>query len=171
MNKIEKEISNGLQVLPAFPLVLVTVAQNIMPAAGFHFYSFAPQPSVMVGIMPEHQTCSLINSYREFGINLPTKEQIEIVRVCGSTSGKNEDKYRLSGVTPFKGKHIASYLIAECPVNLECSVVYEIPYPGSHRWFIGQVQAVHVAPEYSRDQALTYWSKEFRSMGEVLALR
>ncbi len=171
MNKVEKEISTGLQTLPAFPLVLVTVAQNIMPAAGFHFYSLGPQPSVMVGIKPEQHTCSLINTYREFGINLPTKDQIEIVRICGSVSGKNEDKYRLSGVTPFKGKHISSYLIEECPVNLECSVVYEIPVPGSHRWFIGQVQAVHVASDYTRDHALTYWSKEFRSMGEVLALR
>jgi len=39
---------------------------------------------------------------------------------------------------------------------------------GSHQWFIGEVKAVHMDETYQRDQALMYWNKEFRKVGEQL---
>ncbi|HHU61633.1 MAG TPA: hypothetical protein GXZ55_06730 [Natronincola sp.] len=39
-------------------------------------------------------------------------------------------------------------LVADCPVNLECKVVHEVEYNGSHRWFIGEIQAVHIKDNY-----------------------
>jgi flavin reductase (DIM6/NTAB) family NADH-FMN oxidoreductase RutF len=165
--KIERDLFEGVFALPAFPVVLVTVNRNIMTAAAFHFYSFEP-PCVMVGIIPENLTFTLISEKREFGINIPTKEQLDIVRICGSTSGRTEDKFTQAGVTPQKGKVIDSLMIAECPVNIECNVVHEIQFEGSHRWFIGQIQAVHIDEDYTRDKALMYWLAEYRSVGEVL---
>ena len=102
MMKIEKKLFEGLYALPAFPIVLVTVDKNIMTAAAFHFYSFDP-PSIMVGIRPEALTFTLISEKREFGINIPTKEQIDIVRICGSISGREENKFGKAGVTLQKG--------------------------------------------------------------------
>jgi flavin reductase (DIM6/NTAB) family NADH-FMN oxidoreductase RutF len=98
----------------------------------------------MVGIRPENLTFILIAEKREFGINIPTKEQLDIVRLCGSISGRTEDKFVKTGLTPQKGKVIDSFLIAECPVSIECNVVHEIEFEGSHRWFIGQIQTVHI---------------------------
>lgn len=122
----------------------------------------------MVGIRPENLTFDLISELHEFGVNIPAKEQLEIVRVCGSTSGREEDKFATAGITPQQPKVIGSFLIKECPVNLECSVVHQIEFKGTHRWFIGQIQAVHIDPEYSRDRALMYWLTEYRSVGEVI---
>ena len=167
MLKQEKEPMEGLNALPSFPVVLVTIVRNIMTAAAFHFYSFIP-PSVMVGIRPENYTFKLISEKKEFGINIPTKEQINIARICGSVSGKNEDKFEKNGLTPFKGKVIDSYLINDCPVNIECKVVHEIKFNGTHRWFIGEIKNVHIDENYSRDKALMYWLTEYRSVGEVL---
>lgn len=167
MTKTEKDLFDGILALPSFPVVLVTVDRNIMTAAAFHFYSFEP-PSVMVGIIPKNLTYELIRENGEFGINIPTSDQLDITDICGSVSGRKKDKYKEAGLTPLKGKVIDSNLIAECPVNLECRVVNEINYDGTHRWFIGEILTVHVDQDYTRDKALMYWLGEFRSVGEIL---
>jgi flavin reductase (DIM6/NTAB) family NADH-FMN oxidoreductase RutF len=123
---------------------------------------------VMVGIMPEKHSYLLLNREKEFGINVPRADQLELVRYCGKVSGRNTKKYLEAKVTPRKGSVIRGYLIEECPLNLECVVVHQVDYKGSHQWFIGEVKAVHVDETYQRDQALMYWNKEFRKVGELL---
>jgi flavin reductase (DIM6/NTAB) family NADH-FMN oxidoreductase RutF len=168
MKELVADLSQGVWALPPFPLVLVTVARNIMTAGAFHFYSFEP-PSVMVGIMPERYTCELIDREKEFGVNIPTTEQIALVRTCGSVSGRDgSDKYRKAGVTPFRGTRIKSTLIQECPLNIECVVVHKVDFVGTHQWYVGEIQAVHVADTYTRDQALMFWGGEYRKVGEFL---
>lgn len=167
MTKEEKELFDGILALPSFPVVLVTVERNIMTAAAFHFYSFEP-PCVMVGVILENLTYELIRGKREFGINIATADQIEIAEICGSVSGRSQDKFKKTGLTPLKGKVIESFLVEECPVNLECRVVHEIDYEGTHRWFIGEVKAVHIDSTYTRDKALMYWLNEYRSVGKIL---
>jgi flavin reductase (DIM6/NTAB) family NADH-FMN oxidoreductase RutF len=168
--KIQNEPFQGILALPAFPVVLVTVDRNIMTAAAFSFYSFEP-PCVMVGIMPENLTFDLISERGEFGINIPAKEQIEAVRICGSRSGRDGDKFIEAGLTTQRGSVIDSCLIAECPVSLECKVVHRIQFMGSHAWFIGQIKAVQIEEGYARDQALMYWLQEYRAVGEVLPVK
>ena len=160
MSKIARNLLRGIQVL-RFPIVLVTVDRNIMTAGAFSFYSAKP-PCVMVGIKPENYTFELIMQNREFGINIPTKQQFNIVRFCGSVSGRNVDKFSVTGVTPQKNKVIKSLLIKECPANLECKVVHQISYKGSHRWFIGQIVAVHTKHNFSKNQALSH--DEYRNL-------
>ena len=167
--KNENDLMMGVWALPSFPIVLVTVEKNIMTAGAFHFYSFDP-PSVMVGIIPKRYTYELIAKEGEFGINIPRADQIELVRVCGSVSGREvEDKYHKAGVTPFEGEAIKSCLIKECPVNIECKVVHQVGFKGSHQWFIGEIEAVHVDEDYEREQALMFWIGEYRRVGEFLA--
>jgi flavin reductase (DIM6/NTAB) family NADH-FMN oxidoreductase RutF len=167
MTKLEKKRFDGIYALPAFPLVLVTVERNIMTAAAFSFFSFDP-PCVMVGIRPENLTFELITEKGEFGINLPSKEQLEAVRLCGSVSGRSTNKFVQAGLTPQKGNVISSFLIAECPVSLECRVVHQVPFRGSHVWFVGEIEAVQIKEGYQRDQALMYWLGEYRGVGEVV---
>jgi flavin reductase (DIM6/NTAB) family NADH-FMN oxidoreductase RutF len=165
---VTDDLSKAIWALPPFPVVLVTVARNIMTAGAFHFYSFDP-PSVMVGIIPEKYTYELVNRENEFGINIPTTDQIELVRTCGSVSGRDvDDKYSMAGVTPFQGTKINSCLIKECPVNIECMVVHKIAFRGTHQWFVGEIQAVHIDETYSRDQPLMFWSREYRAVGKFL---
>lgn len=125
----------------------------------------------MVGIRPANLTCALISEKGEFGINIPTREQLDIVRACGSVSGREGDKFARAGITPQQATVIDSYLVAECPVNIECRVVHRIRYAGTHNWFIGQIEAVHIDTAYMRDDALMYWLTEYRSVGEVLLKR
>jgi flavin reductase (DIM6/NTAB) family NADH-FMN oxidoreductase RutF len=124
---------------------------------------------ILVGIIPDKYTYELIKEQKEFGINIPRVEQIELVRFCGSVSGRDvDDKYSKAGVTPFEGVKIKSYMVKECPVNIECEVVHQVDFEGTHQWFVGEVKAVHVDEEYERDQALMFWSGEYRRVGEFL---
>ena len=118
--------------------------------------------------MKRLETNVLINKMNEFGINIPRQDQIGLVHICGSVSGRDADKYDKAGVTPFNGVAIKSSLIKECPLNIECQVVHKVNFPGSHQWFIGEVKAVHLDDTYARDQALMFWSGEYRSVGEFL---
>lgn len=167
MKIVRDNLFDGITALPSFPVIFVTVEKNIMVAAAFHFYSFKP-PSVMVGIKPEKYTYELISSMKEFAINIPNKDQLEKIHICGSVSGRNEDKYEKSSFTSQKGEKIDSYIIKECPVNLECKVVHEISYEGSHKWFIGEIKSVHIDDKYSRSNALMFWLGQFRSVGEII---
>ena len=167
MAKTGRDPFEGIRALPAFPLVLVTVGRNIMTAAAFSFYSFKP-PCVMVGILPENLTFELISEKGEFGINIPTTDQIDVARTCGSVSGRTEDKFAKAGLTLQAGQAIDSALIAECPVSLECRVVHKVEFGGSHRWFVGEILAVQIEEGYTRDQALMFWPSEYRSVGQVV---
>jgi flavin reductase (DIM6/NTAB) family NADH-FMN oxidoreductase RutF len=168
MKKPEADLSKAIRALPSFPIVLVTVGRNIMTVGAFHFYSLDP-PSVMIGIMPKRYTYELINDYNEFGISIPKADQTELVRLCGSLSGREvADKYKEAGVTPMRSSVIRSCLIEECPVNIECEVVHKVDFPGTHQWYVGEIRAVHIDEDFERDQALMFWAGEYRKVGEFL---
>jgi len=168
MKNADTDLLNGIWALPPFPVILVTVDYNIMTAGAFHFYSANP-PAVMVGILPGNHTYELIIREKEFGINIPTADQIELVHTCGTISGRDvDDKYSKAGVTSFQGTKIRSHLIKECPVNIECAVVHTIDFKGTHQWFIGEIKAVHIDDTYTRDQALTFWGGEYRKVGGLV---
>lgn len=168
MKRLEQDVSAGIWALPSFPVVLVTAGENAMTAGAFHFYSFDP-PSVMVGIMPDKHTHSLITEYGDFGINIPRVDQIQAVRICGSISGRDvPDKLAKAGLSRFKGMAISSCLIEECPLNIECEVAHKLEYKSSHQWFVGEIKAVHRDEGYEPDQALMYWGRAYRRVGEFL---
>ncbi len=165
--KIQKEPIDAIHALPAFPAVLVTVAKNIISVAAFSFCSFDP-PMIMIGIIPENYSYELIKREKSFAVNIPRHDQFEIVKTCGSVSGRTADKYSRAGITPLKAKKISGYIIKECPVNIECSVLSEYNCNGSHIWFIGRIESVQIEEDYKREQALMFWLGQYRKVGEII---
>ncbi len=157
----------GLAALPNFPVILLTCGDNVMAAVSFHYYSTRPV-CVQVGVRVDNLTHKLIVEKKEYGVNFPTTAMMPLVRHVGEVSGRVEDKWAATGLTRQPATVISSVLVAECPLNLECRVVHQVQYEGSHRWFIGQVEAVHIDESYNPDHALLYWMQEFRAAGPVL---
>ncbi len=60
---------------------------------------------------------------RECVISIPTVDLIDQVVGVGTCSGADTDKFEKFGLTPVKGKHVASPLIKECLANIECKVI------------------------------------------------
>ncbi len=101
---------------------------------------------VIVGlaIVPSRYSYELIKASGEFGVNLPTAAMAKAVDRCGTCSGRDVgDKFAHVGLTPMPASKIRPPLVAECPVNLECTLIDIIP-AGDHDLFRGEVVAQHV---------------------------
>lgn len=100
-----------------------------------------------IAIAPMRYSHELISREGEFVANLPPASLWPRVWGCGQCSGRATDKFREFNLTPLPAVHVRPPLIAECVMNIECKVVKQ-ELIGDHELFAGEVQAVHVSPEY-----------------------
>jgi flavin reductase (DIM6/NTAB) family NADH-FMN oxidoreductase RutF len=112
----------------------------------------------------------LLKQTQEFVVNLPTAELLAQVGYCGEVSGREVDKFTETGLSRQKSLKVEAPGIEECPINFECRVMREVRL-GDHTWFIGEVLACQVAPDYDKGDAILYWGGEYRRPGEILGRR
>ncbi|MCY3018387.1 MAG: flavin reductase family protein [Planctomycetota bacterium] len=106
--------------------------------------SIADPVIVGLAIMPSRYSYELIKRCGEFTVNFPTAEMTEVVDRCGSVSGRKVgNKFAYAGLTALPSTLVKPPIVAECPVNLECTLVDIIP-AGDHDLFRGRVVAQHV---------------------------
>ncbi len=98
-------------------------------------------PMVSISVRPSRHSYALIKERGEFAINLPTRDLVRSTDLCGTLSGRRVDKFVSAGLTAVPASAIATVIIAECPVNIECRVVQILPL-GSHDLFLARVVAV-----------------------------
>ncbi|MCR4428240.1 MAG: flavin reductase family protein [Caldiserica bacterium] len=88
----------------------------------------------------------LLRKSGEFGINVPSFNQAEKVWRCGKTSGREEDKFALTGFSREKGEAIKAPMIKEAIAWLECQLFEDKPF-GDHRLIVGKVLRARVKEE------------------------
>jgi flavin reductase (DIM6/NTAB) family NADH-FMN oxidoreductase RutF len=66
---------------------------------------------------------------------------------CGVRSGKDQDKFTVTGLHKEAATQVASPMIMESPLSIECRVTDIIPL-GSHDMFISEILAVNVDSQY-----------------------
>jgi len=129
-----------------------------------------------ISIRPERYSYSIIQSSREFVINLTTKELVYATDWSGVKSGKDFDKFQTLGLTKEKASIVKAPLIKESPVNIECKVK-EIKELGSHHMFISEVVAVDADDKYfdsnnkfclEESHLITYSHGKYFTLGEEL---
>lgn len=169
MKGVEPDASQALRLFPGFPCVLVTTGENIITVAMVHIFSFSP-PLLGIGISPHRYSYGVLKSTGEFVVNLPTSKLLSQVGYCGEYSGREVDKFAKTGLSRQNSLRVSTPGIEECPVNLECKVVKELEL-GDHTWFIGEVLACRVSPDYEKGDAILYWGGEYRRPGEILGRR
>ena len=79
-------------------------------------------------------------------------------RYLGSKSGRDEDKFEAMDIRWKDAEYVNAPILTECPVSIECSVV-ESFQPGTHEFFVGKVEAVHVDEEYLDEKGNILWDK------------
>jgi flavin reductase (DIM6/NTAB) family NADH-FMN oxidoreductase RutF len=164
-------------VLPV-PVALITVAQpdgpgNIITLAWVGAVCSAP-PMLSISVRPSRYSYELLRRSNEFVVNLPRADQVALVDQCGIVSGKDTDKFALTGFHPVKAANVAAPLIEECPINLECVTRHRLSL-GVHDLFIGEIVAVHFNEDVvdghgrldkSRLDPLAYADGEYWTLGE-----
>ena len=142
-----KEIWRPGNMLYPVPAVMVSCAgkegrTDIITVAWTGTVCSSP-PMVSISIRPERFSYHMIRETGEFVVNLTTEKLVRAADLCGVKSGRDTDKWKLTGLTPGKASRVAAPLIAESPVNIECRVTEVLPL-GSHHMFLGEVAAVQV---------------------------
>ena len=119
-------------------------AANLMTAGAISHACRTP-PMLGVAVGHSRHTYQIMSRADGFVVNVPSRDQAEIVDLCGSVSGRDTDKYRACGLTPLPSTKIPSPGIAEFPINIECAMRNAVEL-GSHTFFFGEIVAVHSSP-------------------------
>lgn len=146
MKEKEKEEVTGMiyRLLHPRNTILVTCIDkngkpNIITLAWSMPISMKPA-IVGISIAPARYSHNLIAETREFAINIPARDVARQTLYCGRVSGRNVEKFKVSGLTPIPAKKIKAPLIKECMAHLECRVTQQLTV-GDHTLFIGEVVA------------------------------
>jgi len=105
--------------------------------------SNAEPPMITISVRPMRASHDMIDSHREFVVNIPRPAMEVVSDFVGTTTIGETDKWAETGLTRLNATKVQSPLLAECPVNIECSVIQSVRLP-SHTLFIAEVVALHV---------------------------
>ena len=145
----EKESWKGSVITAPLPPALVSCGSaekpNVLTVAWTGVLCTRP-PVTYISLRPERYSYDIIRQSGEFVINLPTDALVRAVDLCGVKSGRDTDKFALTGLTPVPAFSVSAPMIAECPVSIECKVREMIPL-GSHDMFMADITGVAAAKE------------------------
>jgi flavin reductase (DIM6/NTAB) family NADH-FMN oxidoreductase RutF len=99
-------------------------------------------PMVTISLRQSRHSHAIVLKTKEFVVNIPTSNQREAVEMCGTSSGRDIDKFTATGLARLPSSVVAAPLIAECPINLECKVRHVLPL-GSHDLFVAEIVKTH----------------------------
>jgi flavin reductase (DIM6/NTAB) family NADH-FMN oxidoreductase RutF len=119
--------------------------QNVMTAEWVHHISYSPA-IIMISIHGHDATAENIMESKEFGVNIASEEQIDLIGVAGHSTGKEVDKFSMLkelGVEFYKAKEIDAHMIKGAALNLECKVLKQETM-GDHVIFAGEVVAISI---------------------------
>jgi len=177
----KQSVEPGTHLYPV-PAVMVSCADentkaNIITIAWTGVVSSQP-PTVGIGVRPSRYSYDLIRESGEFVVNLPDDQLLAELDYCGVVSGRDLDKFSVTGLTQVSPDLLQSApLIDECPVSLECEVVKRVSLK-SHDYFIGRVVRTHVAKQWAGDdgsvvplpeEMVSYASGTYYSLGRPMA--
>lgn len=154
-------------LMAPLPPVLVSCGTmenpNVMTAAWTGVLCSDPV-LVYVSLRPSRYSHEIISQTKEFVINLPTVTLAKQVDMCGVKSGRNVNKFELTGLTAAPCFKIAAPQVAESPISLECRVL-EIKRlgtedkPATHDMFLAEVLSVNVDEEYLDENGALHLEK------------
>lgn len=178
---MKKELTPYPAVFPV-PSVLVTVydekksRSNIITIAWAGNVCSEP-PTVSISVRPTRYSNKLLKKEMEFTINIPTEDLLEVVDKCGTVSGRDYDKFEITGLTPEPAKYVKAHHIKECPVSIEAKIKHIINL-GVHDLFLAEIVGVFVdeeyidphgrRPDYGKIRALGYCPEKYVVIGNIL---
>jgi flavin reductase (DIM6/NTAB) family NADH-FMN oxidoreductase RutF len=78
---------------------------------------------------------------KAFTVNIPGEKFIKEADYFGLASGRDQDKFKKTGLTPVKSSLVDAPYIEEFPLVLECSLLKSVNI-GLHTIFVGEVKDV-----------------------------
>lgn len=113
---------------------------NVMTASWGGICCSSP-PCIAVSLRKVTFSYGNVMERQAFTINVPSEDYLKQADYFGTVSGKSEDKFAVSGLTPVKGEFVDAPYIKEFPLVIECKVLKTVEI-GIHTQFIGEIMDV-----------------------------
>jgi len=143
---MKKSIGPKSIVYPTPVFVVGTYDQsgnpNVMTAAWGGICCSQP-PCVAVSLRKATYTYGNIVERRAFTISIPPETYVKEADYFGIVSGRNENKFLRSGLTPVKSEVVDAPYVQEFPFVLECKLLHTLEI-GLHTQFIGEIMDIKV---------------------------
>ncbi|MDZ4121286.1 MAG: flavin reductase family protein [Candidatus Cloacimonadaceae bacterium] len=140
---------NSLVHLPAKVVLAVSEtpagSYNLITLEWFMRTSIAP-PMFAISIGHSRFSHDCFESKRFFNLVFPSDEQKSLLSLCGSTSGRDTDKFSLGDVNSIPGKLQKLPVLVDAVANLECEIVTQVR-SGDHTIYVGQVHFAWINKE------------------------
>jgi len=117
---------------------------NAMTAAWVGICCSQP-PCVGVALRRATYTHENLINRRAFTLGVPSRDQVRVVDYLGLVSGRDVDKFRVTGLTPVRSLLVDAPYIEEFPLTLECRL-YRTLELGLHTLFVGEIVDVKADP-------------------------
>ena len=112
-------------------------APNIMTAAWGGICCSSP-PCVAVSLRKATYSYAAMVERKAFTINVPGERHIREADYAGIASGRDVDKFAVTGLTALESKLVDAPFVGEFPLVLECRLRHTIEI-GLHTQFIGEI--------------------------------
>ncbi|MBQ7950878.1 MAG: flavin reductase family protein [Clostridia bacterium] len=143
----KKQHWKGGTLLAPIPPALVTVGTmehpNVLTIAWTGILNTIP-PKTYISVRKERHSYPTLLETPEFVINLPSANLVKAVDFCGVRSGKNLDKFKEMNLSLVPAVNVATPLISECPLHLECKITDSVDL-GTHTIFLADIVGMNVS--------------------------
>lgn len=95
-------------------------------------------PCVAISLRKATYTYGNILERKVFTLNIPSEAHAIEADYFGSVSGRNEDKFTATGLTPVRSEIVDAPYVKEFPLILECKVINVLEI-GLHTQFVGEI--------------------------------
>lgn len=138
---MKKSIGAKTFALPSPVWVVGTYGEdddpNIMTAAWGGICCSDP-PCVTVSLQKPRATYENIMKRKAFTISIPSSHQVAEADYVGIVSGKDTNKFAMTGLTAVKSEKVDAPFVGEFPLILECRLIQTVDL-GMHTQFIGEI--------------------------------
>jgi flavin reductase (DIM6/NTAB) family NADH-FMN oxidoreductase RutF len=129
--------------------------------------------AVSIAVQPRRYTYEALMSRKAFTVNLTPAKYVAEADYFGIASGRDDDKFAVTGLTPVRSELVDAPYIAEFPYSLECVVTHTLDL-GVHTLFIGEIKDVKIdadAADWGGFDLLIYDAakREYRLPGKAIA--
>ncbi len=138
---MKKSLGAKTIVYPTPVFILGTYDQqgkpNVMCASWAGICCSRP-PCIAVSLREATHSYGNVVAQEAFTINLPSEDYVKEADYFGMVSGRDEDKFAATGLTPVKSDLVDAPYIKEFPFVIECKLLHTFNL-GLHTQFVGEI--------------------------------
>lgn len=153
---MKQSIGSRILVFPTPTWVVGTYDRDGQPnamTAAWGGVCCSRPPCVYVSLRKATYTHGNIMRRRAFTINIPSEQYVTEADYFGIASGKDVQKFSVSGLTPVPSNLVDAPYVDEFLLTLECNVLH-VTELGSHTQFVGQIIDVKADPSVLNENGL-----------------